>query len=47
MKRMLKKGETRVWGDLSGVTGNLDECEITDEERVAGIDISNLLEGTK
>ena len=30
-------------GDLSGLWGNLDECEISDEERKAGIDIEKLV----
>ena len=32
-----------VWGDLTGVRGDLDDCEITQEDRKAGIHISELL----
>jgi hypothetical protein len=33
-----------VTGDLSGVTGDLDTCGITDEMRVAGVDVATLIE---
>ena len=32
-----------VWGDISGVRGNLDDCKITQEDRKAGIHISELI----
>lgn len=32
-----------VSGDLSGVRGNLDECEITEEDRKKGIRIEDLI----
>jgi hypothetical protein len=33
-----------VSGDLTGVSGNLDDCEITDTDRARGIDIADLIE---
>ena len=32
-----------VFGDLTGVRGDLDDCEITQEDRKAGIHISELI----
>ena len=32
-----------VRGDLSGVRGEIDDCEITDEERKRGISIKELI----
>jgi hypothetical protein len=32
-----------ISGDLSRISGNLDLCEITDEERKAGINIEELI----
>ena len=32
-----------VWGDLSGVRGDLDLCGLTDEMRAAGVDVSTLI----
>jgi hypothetical protein len=32
-----------VTGDLSGVRGDLDACEITEEDRNRGIDIKDLI----
>lgn len=31
-------------GDLSGLSGDLDECEISEEDRIAGVDVSLLVE---
>ena len=33
-----------LWGDVSRLSGNVDECEISDEEREAGLDIASLVE---
>jgi len=40
-----------VWGDLTGVqgdltmlVGNVDECEITEEERKAGVGVETLVD---
>jgi hypothetical protein len=32
-----------IRGDVSGISGNLDDCEITDEEREKGININDLI----
>lgn len=32
-----------ITGDVSGIIGNLDDCEITQEERAKGVDISELV----
>ena len=38
------RGEiTGFYGDATGITGNLDKCELTDEERKAGVDICDLV----
>jgi len=39
----LKGNCTGVFGDCSDICGNLDDCEITDEERLWGIDINELI----
>ena len=31
------------YGDVSNLSGNIDSCEITDEERKAGININDLI----
>ena len=33
----------RVRGNLSGVRGDIDDCELTDEDRKNGINIENLV----
>jgi len=45
---------TGLWGDVTGLRGNVtglwgdaDACEITDEEREAGIDVALLIGGAK
>jgi hypothetical protein len=35
---------TGVRGDLSGVRGDLDTCDITPENREAGINVSDLIQ---
>ena len=30
-------------GDVTGLRGNVDDCEITDEDRKAGIDVADLI----
>ena len=32
-----------IWGDVSGIEGNVASCEITEEERKRGIDIKELI----
>ena len=32
-----------IRGDLSGITGNLSDAEITDEERIKGVNIVDLI----
>jgi len=32
-----------IYGDCTGTRGNLDECNISDEERKAGINIKDLV----
>ena len=34
---------SNIWGDVSGLRGDLDECEISEDDRKAGIDISSLV----
>ena len=43
MKRALQRDLSNVWGNLSGVSGNLSNCEITPAERANGIDIGDLI----
>ena len=33
----------KLWGNCSRLSGNLDDCEITDEERKQGIKIKELI----
>jgi len=33
-----------LWGQVDAVTGNVDECGLTDEERAKGMDITTLTE---
>ena len=40
----LRGNVTGLWGEISGLRGVIDECEITDEERIEGVDISSLIE---
>ena len=35
---------TGIYGNVSYISGNLDDCEITPEERKAGVHISTLVE---
>ena len=32
-----------LYGDIGGLYGDIDECDISDEERGAGIDVSDLI----
>ena len=34
---------TKIYGDCTGITGDLDECEITEEDRKKGINIKDLI----
>ena len=43
MLKKLKKEKKQYWGDLTGVRGDLDECQITGEDRKNGIDIEDLI----
>jgi len=40
----LRGDVTRLSGDASEIYGNLDDCEITDEDRAKGISVSELIE---
>jgi hypothetical protein len=42
MKKLLIR-ENKYFGDLSNIRGNVDDCEITDDERKKGIDINDLV----
>lgn len=37
-------GGVRIAGAPSDLRGNVSECEITDEERESGVDVSTLVE---
>ena len=41
MKRSLNTAN--ITGDLTYITGNVDDCEITEEERAMGINIKDLI----
>ena len=52
MKRTLKKSQSKTWyfvagkrvdGVPSGLRGNVDEAELTDEDRERGVNISELI----
>ena len=32
-----------LWGNVSGLRGDVDDCKITDEERENGVDIKELI----
>lgn len=38
---------SRLYGDCSGLMGKLDDCQITDDERSAGVNITELIGGEK
>ena len=42
MKKALNK-ISGITGNLSGIRGNIDDCEITQEERDKGINIHDLI----
>jgi hypothetical protein len=44
VKKLLKRNTTLYYGDLSGISGDLDLCEITDEDRENSIDIKDLIQ---
>lgn len=35
---------TGLRGDVTGLRGDVDACELTDDERAAGVDINQLIE---
>ena len=35
---------TGIRGDLSGIRGNLDECGITEHDRLRGVEVEDLVE---
>ena len=43
MKKVLERIEKKYWGDLTGISGDVDLCEITPEEREKGIKIEELI----
>ena len=53
MKRALERKDgywnkgPGITGDLTGITGDIGGCEITDEERDRGVDISELIKEAK
>ena len=32
-----------IWGDCSRLSGDLDDCGLTDEDRAKGVDIASLI----
>lgn len=34
---------SKIWGDVSGIRGNVDLCEITESERKRGIAVEKLI----
>jgi hypothetical protein len=38
---------TGVFGRLDGMWGNVDDCELTDEERSAGVNIADLVQADR
>lgn len=32
-----------IRGDVSGISGNIDDCEISESDRITGIDINELV----
>jgi len=45
MKAMLEKAKTcsGLTGDVSGLRGDVNECELTNAERQQGVDVSTLV----
>ena len=43
LKQNKLKRRTGILGDCTGLSGDLDECEITEEDRRIFIDITNLV----
>ena len=37
-------GEMRITGDLTGIAGDVDDCEISTEERRKGIRVNDLVQ---
>ena len=33
-----------LWGDVTGLRGDVDECGLTDNDRVRGVDIETLVQ---
>lgn len=51
MKKMIKKNEHVLTGDVSGLRGNVsgligdvDDCEITTKDRAIGVKITDLIQ---
>ncbi len=43
-KEIKNKGDaTGLWGDATGLSGNLDKAELTEMERSAGVNLTDLL----
>ena len=42
MKKALKNDKP-YWGNLSGIRGNIDDCDLTPEDREKGIRIQDLI----
>lgn len=46
MKRALIRIKNELTGDVSGLRGDVSVCELTDNDRTRGIDVSDLIEET-
>ena len=48
MKRLLILAFTTdtLTGDVTGLRGDVDACDITPEERAAGVDVTSLVKAT-
>jgi len=42
MKRALKR-ISKVSGNLFGIWGNIDDCDLSDDDRKKGIDVQDLI----
>ena len=43
MKKLLVKTKNELTGNVNGLTGDVDDCELTDADRKVGVDVSRLL----
>jgi len=47
LHKLLTGDHSELFGDCSYIVGNLDECEISDEDRKNGVDIRTLIDENK